>query len=129
MVIVLAIVRKVRGFKSVRVQWNLTAIKFRSTTYLREGEGVEPSAPCRKISRYAKDHLRYDGDTEKQNSATIYLRVSSHFATRCLLQPEQRTVLDKSGMVSTQMGSTLYQKMVAIVRDALYEPPRNNNRY
>jgi hypothetical protein len=70
MVIVLAIGRKVRGFKSVRVRWLLTAIKFRSATYFGRGDrGVKPSAPCRKIIRHAKDDLRYDRDTEKQNSA------------------------------------------------------------
>jgi hypothetical protein len=30
-----------------------------------------------------------------------------------LLQPEQRTLVDESGMVRTQMGSTIDQKMVA----------------
>jgi hypothetical protein len=41
------------------------------------------------------------------------------FATRCLLQPEHRTVVDKSGMIRTQMGSAVDQKMVAAAWDAL----------
>jgi hypothetical protein len=39
----------------------------------------------------------------------------------CLLHPEQKTVVDKSGMIGTQMGSTVDQKMVAFAWDALYD--------
>jgi hypothetical protein len=38
-----------------------------------------------------------------------------------LLQPEQRTLMDESGMITTQMGSTVDQKMVAVAWGALYE--------
>jgi hypothetical protein len=38
-----------------------------------------------------------------------------------LLQPEQRTLVDKSGMIRAQMGSTIDQKMVAVAWDALYD--------
>jgi hypothetical protein len=38
-----------------------------------------------------------------------------------LLQPEQKTVVDESGMIRTHMGSTVDQKMVAIEWDALYD--------
>jgi hypothetical protein len=37
-----------------------------------------------------------------------------------LLQQEQRTVVDESGIIRTEMGSTVDQKMVAAAWDALY---------
>jgi hypothetical protein len=67
MVIVLAIGRKFRGLKSVRVRWLLTAIIFRSMTPFGRGGGeLKPSATCRKILRHAKDHLRYYRDTDRK---------------------------------------------------------------
>jgi hypothetical protein len=38
-----------------------------------------------------------------------------------LLQSEQRTVMDVSGNIRTEMGSTIDQKMVAVTCDALYD--------
>jgi hypothetical protein len=37
-----------------------------------------------------------------------------------LLQPEQRSLVDEPGMIRTQVGSKIYQKMTAVARDALY---------
>jgi hypothetical protein len=37
-----------------------------------------------------------------------------------LLHPEQRILVDESGMIITEMGSTIDQKMVAVAWDALY---------
>jgi hypothetical protein len=76
--------------------------------------------PC-KISLHAKDPLKYDRDIDRQDSVAISRPVSSHFVPRCLLQPEQRSLVDESGMVRTQMGSTVDQKVVAVAWDALYE--------
>jgi hypothetical protein len=53
-------------------------------------------------------------DTDRQNSVAISCPLSPNFATRCLLQPEQRILVDESGMIRTQMGSTLDQKMIAV---------------
>jgi hypothetical protein len=48
------------------------------------GREVKPAAPCRKILRHVKDSLRYDRETDMQNSAAISRPVSHRFATRCL---------------------------------------------
>jgi hypothetical protein len=47
-------------------------------------------------------HVVYERDTYKQNSAAISGRVSLRFATRCVLQPEQRTLVN--GPRITQIG-------------------------
>jgi hypothetical protein len=39
----------------------------------------------------------------------------------CLLQPEQRTLVDELGMIRTEMESTVDKKMVAIAWAALYD--------
>jgi hypothetical protein len=44
------------------------------------GGEVKPSAPCRKIIRHAKNPLRYDRDTDRQNSAAISRPVYPRFA-------------------------------------------------
>jgi hypothetical protein len=97
----------------------LRAIKIRSTTFFW-GE-VKPPAPCRQILRQVKDSLGYDGDTDRQNSAAISRPISPLFGTRCLLQTEQGTLVDESGMIRTQLGSTVDQKMIAVAWDALYD--------
>jgi hypothetical protein len=57
-----------------------------------------------------KDPLRYDRNTDRQNSAAISRPVSPGFGTGCLLQPGGRTPLvDESGMIRAQMGSTVDQ--------------------
>jgi hypothetical protein len=38
-----------------------------------------------------------------------------------LLQPKQKTPVDESGMIRTEMGSTVDQKVVAVAWDALYD--------
>jgi hypothetical protein len=76
-------------------------------------------APCRKILQHVKDPLRYDRDIDGQNSMAISCPVSSHFATKCLLQPEHRILVDDLGMIITQTGSTTDQKMVTVAWDAL----------
>jgi hypothetical protein len=103
-------------------------IKTRNTTYF-VGE-VKPSFPCCKILRHVKDPLRDDRDTDRQNSTDITCSVSPRFATRSLQQPEQTTLVDESGMIKTQMSSTIHQKIVAVVWDTLYTiPPRYSNQY
>jgi hypothetical protein len=91
----------------------------KSVARLFFGGKVKLPAPC-KILRHVKDSLKYDRDTDRQNSAAISRPVCPRVATRCLLQPEQRTLLDESGKIGTQMGSTIDQKMVAVAWDALY---------
>jgi hypothetical protein len=66
-----------------------------------------------------KDLLRYDRDTDRQSSVAISRPASPRFATRCLLQPGQITVTDKSGMIRTRMGSTRVQKVLAVAWDPL----------
>jgi hypothetical protein len=49
----------------------------------------------------------------------------AQFLTRFLqdvfvLQPEQRTLVDESGGIITQIGRTTDQKVVAVARNALY---------
>jgi hypothetical protein len=80
---------------------------------------VKPSATCRKILRHVKDPLRYDKNTDKQNSMAISRQVSTCFATRSLLKPEQGNQLGESEMIRNQMGNTIDQKMIADVWDAL----------
>jgi hypothetical protein len=65
-VIVLAIGPKVRGFKPAESDGFLRAIEIRSTTFF--GGELKPLAPYHKILWHIKDPLRYDGDTDKQNS-------------------------------------------------------------
>jgi hypothetical protein len=60
-------------------------------------------------------------DTDRQNLVIISCPVCPCFATGCLLQPEQRTLVDESGMIRTQMGITIDQKMVAVAWNALYD--------
>jgi hypothetical protein len=72
--IVLVIGPKVRGLKPVESDWFLMAIKIRSMTSF--GGEVKPSAPCRKDLRHIKDPLRYDRDTDRQNSEAIFHPVS-----------------------------------------------------
>jgi hypothetical protein len=115
MIIVLAIGQRLACSNPTENNEFLRAIKIRSTTSV-VGE-VKTSAPCRKILRHVKNSLRYYRDTDRQHWASI----SPRFATRCLLQPEQRTLVDESGKIRAQMGSTTEQKMVAVTWEALYD--------
>jgi hypothetical protein len=81
-------------------------------------KGSNAVGPCRKILRHVKDLLRYDRDTDRQNSAAIS-RPVFRFATRCLLHPEQRTLVDESGIIRTQMKITGDQKIVAVAWEVL----------
>jgi hypothetical protein len=65
--------------------------------------------------------MRHDRDTDGQNSADISCPVSPCFVARCLMQPEQRYLLNESEMIRTQMGRTIEQKMVAFAWNALYD--------
>jgi hypothetical protein len=91
----------------------LRAIVFRGTTSFREE--VKPSAPCREILRHAKDPMRYGRDTDRQISRHFYLSVSQLLCQVCLLQPVQKPLVDESGMITTHMGSTVEENMVAVV--------------
>jgi hypothetical protein len=101
----------------------LRVIKIHSMTSF--GRGVKLSAPRDKILRHVKDPLRYDRDTDRQNSVIISHPVSPRFANRCnqsnQLQPQQRTLVDVSGMIRAQMGSTIHHKTVAVAWYALYD--------
>jgi hypothetical protein len=55
MVSVLAVGPKVRGFKLGRRDVFLRAIKIRSTPSF--GGELKPSAPCRKVLRYVRNHF------------------------------------------------------------------------
>jgi hypothetical protein len=92
----------------------LKAIQICSTTSFR-GE-VKPSAPCCKILWHVKDPLRYDRDTDRQNSVTISYPVFPLCYKVCLVQPEQKILVDEPGMIRIQMGNTV----VAVAWDALY---------
>jgi hypothetical protein len=80
MVTVLAIGPKVRGFKPGQDRW----------IFKDDGRELKPSAPCRKILWHVQDPLRYDRDTDRQNSAAISIPVSPRFATRCLCCNQSR---------------------------------------
>jgi hypothetical protein len=51
----------------------------------------------------------------------ISRQVPCRFATRCLLQPEQRSLVDESGMIRTQMERKADQKMVEVSNDSLFD--------
>jgi hypothetical protein len=57
------------------------------TSFSRE---VKMSAQCHKILWHVKDTLRYDRDTDRQNSVAISHPVSPHFAIRCLCCNQSR---------------------------------------
>jgi hypothetical protein len=105
-VIMLVIGPKVCGFKPGQEQWILRVIKILSTTSF--GGEVKLCAPCRKFFSL-KIPWGMIG-TDRQISVAISCPVSPHIATRCLLQPEQRTLVEELEMLRTQMGSTVYQK-------------------
>jgi hypothetical protein len=96
---VLATGPKGRGFKPDRQRCILREIKIRGTTSY--GGEVNPWAPCRKVLRHVKNTIRYDRDTDRQNSADIFRPVSPC----CLLLPEQRRLVGGSKMIRTQMGA------------------------
>jgi hypothetical protein len=96
----------------------LRAIKIRSMTFF--GREVKLLPPCHNSLQHVKDSLRYDRNSDRQNSMVISCPVSPFFATRCLLQQEQRNVVDELRIIRSQIQSTIDQKMVAVARDALY---------
>jgi hypothetical protein len=53
---------------------------------------VKPSAACRKILRHVKYPLRFDRDTDRQNSAANSVPVSPRFATRCVCCNQSREI-------------------------------------
>jgi hypothetical protein len=64
--------------------------------------------------------LKFDIDTDKK-IPWLFLAVSPPLLLGDCAAPEQRTLVDESGMIRTQMGSTIDQKMVAVAWDALYD--------
>jgi hypothetical protein len=95
---------------SAEIDEFLRAIKIRSLTSF--GGEVKPLVPCCKIPWGMIG-------TDRQNSAAFPHPVSPHLVSGCLLQPELRTLVDKSRIIRTQMGSTVSQKMVAVAWNAL----------
>jgi hypothetical protein len=71
------------------------------------------------MSQDFKDPLRYDRNTNRQ----IQRPFLAQFLPDSLLGVccnQNRTLVDELGMIRTQMGSTMDQKIVAVARDALY---------
>jgi hypothetical protein len=95
------------------------AIKISSTTSFT-GE-VKPSAPCRKTLSHFKDPLRYNKDIDSKNSVAISHPLSPPFATRCLPQPEQKTLVDESGMIRAHAGMNNRSDNVRSAWDASYD--------
>jgi hypothetical protein len=113
MIIVLAIGPKVYRLKPGQEQWIFKGDK-NSIALLSFRWEAKQSAPCHKILQHVKDPLRYDSDTVRQNSAAISCLVSLCFAIRCLLQSVHSTLVNESGMIKTQMWSTVDLKMAAV---------------
>jgi hypothetical protein len=44
-----------------------------------------------------------------------------------MLQPEQRTLVDETGMIRTHMRSTLDKKILVAALNACTKPPSNSN--
>jgi hypothetical protein len=80
MVIMLVIKLRFVGSSLVESNGFLGVIKVSSMTSFR-GE-VKPLAPFCKILWHVKHPLRYDSDTDRQNSAAICCPVSLRFAPR-----------------------------------------------
>jgi hypothetical protein len=59
--------------------------------------------------------------TDKQNPATISRPVSPCFDTSCLSCNHSRELADESAMITTQMGSTTDQEMVAVAWTIIYD--------
>jgi hypothetical protein len=97
----------------------LRAIKIPSITSF--GQEVKPWAPCHKILLHVKGLLICDRDTDTQKSAAVSRPASPSFAARCLLQPEQRTLVDTQRIIRIQVGSTIPQEIVPVSRDAFYD--------
>jgi hypothetical protein len=74
-VIVLAIVPKVHGFKPGRGQWIFKNDKIRSTTSF--GGEVKPSLSCRNILLHLYNPAEYDRDTWQTKLTDIFLQVST----------------------------------------------------
>jgi hypothetical protein len=53
-------------------------------------------------------------DTDRQNSMATSHPGCPCFATRCLLQAEQRTLVDELGLIRNQMETTADQKIVTV---------------
>jgi hypothetical protein len=123
---VLATGLKVCGSNPTESDEILRAIIIRSTTSF--GGEVKPSGPCRMFLRHPKSPLRYGRYTDSQNSPTISRPVPSCFATRCLLQPEQRNLVDESGMIRTRMESTKIRKWLQLYGALCTIPSRNRNQ-
>jgi hypothetical protein len=45
-----------------------------------------------------------------------------------ILQPEQRTLVDETGMIRTHMRSTLYKKILVAALNACTKPPSDSNQ-
>jgi hypothetical protein len=68
---------------------------------------VKLLAPYHKILQHVKDPLRYD--RYRQTKFSSHFSPSPHFVTRFLCCSQSRD----SGMIRTQMGSTVDKKIVA----------------
>jgi hypothetical protein len=95
----------------------LREIKICSNTSF--GGEVKPSALCGKILWHIKDPLKYDNLISK-----IQLPFLSRFLPASLLgvsaAARAENFVDESEIIRSQKVSTIYQKMVAVARNALY---------
>jgi hypothetical protein len=60
-------------------------------------------------------------DAYRQNLQTFLTQFVPTLLPVCVLQPEQRMLVDELGMIRTEMGSTVDKKMVAVAWGALYD--------
>jgi hypothetical protein len=86
---VLFIGSKVRGFQHAESAGLLREIRIHSMMAFFGGE-VKSRLACCRILWQVKDPLRYDRDTDRQNSAAISHPVSPCFTTRCLCYNQSR---------------------------------------
>jgi hypothetical protein len=113
---------QVRGFKPGRSWWVFDGDKSLQHDFLRRE--VKPSVPCSKILRHVKDPsgvyfaLKIIG-ISRQLPAFL-LGVSAVIF--------QRGLVNVSGLVRTQMGSTIDQKITAVHGSLCTIPPLNNQQ-
>jgi hypothetical protein len=102
---VLAIEPKAHGFKPVRDDGFLKAIKFCSASSFR-GE-LKPLAACRKMLLYVKEAHKYEKRYSVGKSHDYLSRSFSYFADGISAANCQIAVVDESGINRTQMGTLI----------------------
>jgi hypothetical protein len=126
LVIVLAIGRKVRGFRPGRGRWIFNSDKNPYSTPFVRGE-VKPSAPCRKILWHVKEPAEYDRDTSLVKTTAVSRQMSHALLVAASADYYQRSLMDESGMIRTLMGTDSRSVMVAVHGTHYAIPSRNTN--